>query len=310
MTTEPHGKSATDTLRAPRPRRGARRYGLDEGCSATSGTGASRSIARRGSARAAHGGHVLVSQSTAVLVAEEDLRGCGCATSAPTASRTSPTASTCSLRQADTPADAHRTGRPREDAAGGRGRPDRRWGRRRWRPSRVAGSDAAPSRRAGNGGAGPPRPRRARTRAPEQALARFLTTRWVPWRRVPRCARPSTDAARDGRLELRVLDERDRDMFVASAVLAGGATIAASEQITGASLDVLESLLAKSLLVRRGRRLRDPRRVLAVAWTSGRRARLGRRGARASAVPTALAPCGPGRSARARRCTGRPRTRS
>jgi hypothetical protein len=37
VTTEPHGKTATETLRAPRPRRGARRYGLDEGCSATSG---------------------------------------------------------------------------------------------------------------------------------------------------------------------------------------------------------------------------------------------------------------------------------
>jgi predicted ATPase/DNA-binding SARP family transcriptional activator len=52
-----------------------------------------------------------------------------------------------------------------------------------------------------------------------------------------------------------LLDGRERDAFSAFAVFAGGATVDAAERVTGASLEVLESLVAKNLLLRRGRRL-------------------------------------------------------
>jgi predicted ATPase len=43
--------------------------------------------------------------------------------------------------------------------------------------------------------------------------------------------------------------------FTQLAVFASGATVAAAESVTGASLDTLDSLVAKQLLVRRGDRL-------------------------------------------------------
>ena len=39
------------------------------------------------------------------------------------------------------------------------------------------------------------------------------------------------------------------------AVFAGGATVATAEAVTGASLDILDSLVAKQLLARRDERL-------------------------------------------------------
>jgi predicted ATPase/DNA-binding SARP family transcriptional activator len=48
-----------------------------------------------------------------------------------------------------------------------------------------------------------------------------------------------------------LLDEEERVAFARFAVFAGGATIRAAEAVTGAGLDVLERLVAKSLLVRR-----------------------------------------------------------
>ena len=48
-----------------------------------------------------------------------------------------------------------------------------------------------------------------------------------------------------------LLDDAERRCFARFAVFAGGATVAAAEEVTGAGVDVLERLVAKSLLVRR-----------------------------------------------------------
>jgi predicted ATPase/class 3 adenylate cyclase len=60
-------------------------------------------------------------------------------------------------------------------------------------------------------------------------------------------------AAIDWSFEL--LDQRDRELFTAFAVFAGGSTPRAAAEVTGAAIDTLDSLVAKSLLERRGRRL-------------------------------------------------------
>jgi len=60
-------------------------------------------------------------------------------------------------------------------------------------------------------------------------------------------------AAIDWSYALRTATERDA--FTQLAVFAGGASVAAAECVTGASLDTLDSLVAKQLLVRRGERL-------------------------------------------------------
>ena len=52
-----------------------------------------------------------------------------------------------------------------------------------------------------------------------------------------------------------LLSTSERDGFAALAAFPGGATVAAAECVTGASLDTLDSLVAKQLLVRRGGRL-------------------------------------------------------
>jgi predicted ATPase/DNA-binding SARP family transcriptional activator len=52
-----------------------------------------------------------------------------------------------------------------------------------------------------------------------------------------------------------LLDEAEREAFARFAVFAAGATVEAAEHITGASLDTLDSLVAKQLLRRRGDRL-------------------------------------------------------
>ena len=52
-----------------------------------------------------------------------------------------------------------------------------------------------------------------------------------------------------------LLDEEERRAFAHSAVFAAGTTLAAAEAVTGASLQVLESLVDKQLLVRRRDRL-------------------------------------------------------
>ncbi len=54
---------------------------------------------------------------------------------------------------------------------------------------------------------------------------------------------------------LGLLTAPEREAFTRLAVFAGGATVTAAESVTGASLDTLDSLLAKQLLVRRGDRL-------------------------------------------------------
>jgi predicted ATPase/DNA-binding SARP family transcriptional activator len=54
---------------------------------------------------------------------------------------------------------------------------------------------------------------------------------------------------------VRLLASEERDAFAALAVFAGGATVDAAERITRAPLDVLEALIDKSLVVRRGDRL-------------------------------------------------------
>jgi predicted ATPase/DNA-binding SARP family transcriptional activator len=57
-----------------------------------------------------------------------------------------------------------------------------------------------------------------------------------------------------------LLDETEKVCFARFAVFAGGATIEAAETVTGASLDTLDRLVAKSLLVRRGS-ANDPARL-------------------------------------------------
>jgi predicted ATPase/DNA-binding SARP family transcriptional activator len=52
-----------------------------------------------------------------------------------------------------------------------------------------------------------------------------------------------------------LLDETERDALTAQAVFVGGCSVSAAEEVSGASLDTLEALVAKSLLVRRGNRL-------------------------------------------------------
>jgi predicted ATPase/class 3 adenylate cyclase len=53
----------------------------------------------------------------------------------------------------------------------------------------------------------------------------------------------------------KLLSPEERSAFAHMAVFAGGATVATAETVTGASLDALESLVAKQLLVRRDERL-------------------------------------------------------
>jgi predicted ATPase len=53
----------------------------------------------------------------------------------------------------------------------------------------------------------------------------------------------------------RLLTPEERSAFAHMAVFAGGATVATAEAVTGASLEVLESLVAKQLLARRDERL-------------------------------------------------------
>ena len=53
----------------------------------------------------------------------------------------------------------------------------------------------------------------------------------------------------------RLLTTAERDAFTQLAAFAGGATVSAAESVTGASLDTLDSLVAKQLVVRRGERL-------------------------------------------------------
>ena len=48
-----------------------------------------------------------------------------------------------------------------------------------------------------------------------------------------------------------LLDEDEKACFARFAVFAGGATVQAAEAVTGAGLDTLDRLVAKSLLVRR-----------------------------------------------------------
>ena len=50
-----------------------------------------------------------------------------------------------------------------------------------------------------------------------------------------------------------LLSEDEKDAFAQFAVFAGGATVDAAEAITGADLDTLDRLVAKSLLIRRHR---------------------------------------------------------
>jgi predicted ATPase/class 3 adenylate cyclase len=52
-----------------------------------------------------------------------------------------------------------------------------------------------------------------------------------------------------------LLADAERDAFSACAVFAGGCTVRAGEEVTEASLDTLDSLVMRSLLVRRGHRL-------------------------------------------------------
>jgi predicted ATPase/DNA-binding SARP family transcriptional activator len=52
-----------------------------------------------------------------------------------------------------------------------------------------------------------------------------------------------------------LLTDPERQAFTRLAVFAGGATVAAAEGVTGASLDTLDALVAKQLLVLRGERL-------------------------------------------------------
>jgi predicted ATPase/class 3 adenylate cyclase len=52
-----------------------------------------------------------------------------------------------------------------------------------------------------------------------------------------------------------LLADAERDAFTACAVFAGGCTVRAGEEVTEASLDTLDSLVMRSLLVRRGDRL-------------------------------------------------------
>lgn len=52
-----------------------------------------------------------------------------------------------------------------------------------------------------------------------------------------------------------LLSETERDAFTQFAVFAGGATVAAAEQVSGTSLDTLDALVAKQLLTRVGDRL-------------------------------------------------------
>jgi predicted ATPase/DNA-binding SARP family transcriptional activator len=52
-----------------------------------------------------------------------------------------------------------------------------------------------------------------------------------------------------------LLDDAEREAFTRFAVFAAGATVPAAEEVTGASLDTLQSLVAKQLLRRRGDRL-------------------------------------------------------
>ena len=52
-----------------------------------------------------------------------------------------------------------------------------------------------------------------------------------------------------------LLTSEERSAFAHMAVFAGGATVATAETVTGASLDVLDSLVAKQLLARRDERL-------------------------------------------------------
>ena len=54
---------------------------------------------------------------------------------------------------------------------------------------------------------------------------------------------------------VQLLTEPERSAFAHMAVFPGGATVAVAESVTGASLDTLDSLLAKQLLVRRDDRL-------------------------------------------------------
>jgi hypothetical protein len=58
-----------------------------------------------------------------------------------------------------------------------------------------------------------------------------------------------------------LLDERERACFARFAVFSGGATVAAAEAVTGADLDTLDRLVAKSLLVR-SRAAEGPTRLL------------------------------------------------
>ena len=53
----------------------------------------------------------------------------------------------------------------------------------------------------------------------------------------------------------KLLTSEERSAFAHMAVFAGGATVATAETVTGASLDTLDSLVAKQLLARRDERL-------------------------------------------------------
>ena len=50
-----------------------------------------------------------------------------------------------------------------------------------------------------------------------------------------------------------LLDDDEKQCFARFAVFAGGASVEAAEDVTGADLDVLDRLVAKGLLVRRTR---------------------------------------------------------
>ena len=61
--------------------------------------------------------------------------------------------------------------------------------------------------------------------------------------------RSAADAARDARLELRPARPREQDAFTALGAFAGGCDLDAAEAVTGAPLEVLEQLVAKSLVI-------------------------------------------------------------
>ena len=99
---------------------------------------------------------------------------------------------------------------------------------------------------------------RAGGRALRAALAR--RDRRTPARRARRTRRRARDApARQQTLRATIdwshglLSDDEKACFARFAVFAGGATVEAAETITGAGIDTLDRLVAKSLLVRRQR---------------------------------------------------------